>query len=383
MHKILVAGDSHSIILGNNVVSTDPSKVSRFPGVEVLHLGPALAYTLPLPSSLNAGPRLIEHIAARPDEYDSLMLCFGEIDARAHLVKQAVLHGLSLRAAVDQLVDHYFRFIDELVQRFGLAVFVWGPVGTMPDHIDFYNPDYPTVGTEQERNQATVLLHRALAARCETHAHAHYVSIAPQLVGPDLRTAAVYYEDGVHLNRKGLSLALVEIRRRLAELGFGHIAERFPEQVFCADEASLRDVSARASIVHLSSTQDPLMQAGMPITNPRNLPFIFHTELEDRPRVVIDLGCVQMVKHIEIHNRRDGFQDRAASLSVGLSTNRYSFANAYRSVHRQVFGADGKPLVLSFDTPGHFRYLQLELEERNHFHLAQIKVWAMSFLNPL
>ena len=379
--SMLIAGDSHSIILGNNIVGTDPTKISRLPGVEVQHLGPALAYTLPMPSSLNAGAKLKDYIASKPHAYDALMLVFGEIDARAHLVKQAVWQGISLSQVVADLVDNYFSYIDQLVEQFGLPVFLWGPIGTMPDAIDFYNPDYPTVGREHERNHATVLVNRALAARCESHPMVHFISIYDQLIDADLRTKPEYYQDGVHLNRKGMHLAYAEIRRRLFQLGFAEFAQRFPEQVYVSDTAALRDVAQDATIVYQSSTHDGGQFAPSKVTNPKGLPFIFHTDLEDRPKLVIDLGCVQMVKHLEIHNRRDGHFERANALQIGVSTNRYTFEPVFKNVARRTFGQDGKPLFLSFDKPGHFRYLQLELEERNYFHLAEVKVWAMSFLN--
>lgn len=381
--KILVTGDSHCIILGNNVVSADPTKISRFADVDVQHIGPALAYTLPMQSSLNAGARLLAYVEARRDDYDAVMLCFGEIDARAHVVKQAVWQGVPLSKVVADLVDHYFQYIDLLISKVGLPVFVWGPIGTMPDSIDFYNPDYPTVGRERERNHATVLINRALAARCDTHPMAHFMSISDQLIDSDLCTQAQYYEDGVHLNRKGMHLAFKEIRKRMLEVGFPHLAERFPEQVYVSDQAMLRDVAKTASIIDMSSSHDPDWGPPLALSNPGHLPFIFHTHLEDHPRVIVDLGCVQMVKQLEILNRRDGFQDRARSLRVGVSTNRYTFDTVFDNASRQTFGADGRPLIVSFEKAGHFRYIQLELQERNYFHLGDLKVWAYSFLNAI
>lgn len=380
--KILVTGDSHSVILGANVLGRDLCNVSQLPRVDVLRLGPALAYTLPVQSSLNAGGKLLGYLLANPDRYDAVVLCFGEIDVRAHLIKQAVLQGISLTAVVEKLVEQYFRYVDFLTARTGFPVFIWGPIASMPDDADFYNPDFPTVGCERERNQVTILLNRRLAARCEIHPMAHYISIFDRLIDEDLCTRSEFYEDGVHLNRKGMHVAFREIRRRFQELGFAQLVERFPEQIYLFNEPRLRNVSNEAKIIEISSMLDA--EWGLPHTlaNPGNLPFVFHTREEDHPRVLVDLGCVQMIERIEIFNRLDGFFERARSLKVGISTNRYTFETKFDNVDRQPFGVDRAPLIINFDRPANFRYLQLSLQERSPFHLGDVRIWAKSFFQP-
>jgi hypothetical protein len=380
--KTLIAGDSHVTILGNNIIGLDPTEISRFPYVEILRLGPALAYTLPMDSSLNAGVKLTEYIERDRSHYDALMLSFGEVDTRVHILKQAVLQNISLAQVVTDVVTNYFIYIESLITRFDLPIFLWGPIATMPDAGRLYNPDYPTVGREQERNQITILLNNALAVRCAAHQQVHFISIADQLIGADLRTKHEYYQDDVHLNRKGLCLALNEIRSRLKKLGFDHFAARFPEQIFCAEMPMLCDISSNATITYLSSTQDDKIKTNLPITNTSSLPFIFHTNLEDHPRIIIDLGCVQMVEQIEIYNRLDDCHDRANSISISMSNDNNLFTNVYKNASRTTFGLNGMPLCLKFNAVTPFRYLQLELEDRNYFHLAEIKIYARSFLNP-
>lgn len=382
-HKlILVAGDSHCVILGNNVLGRDPTKVSQLPGVEVAHLGPALAYTLPMRSSLDAGAKLLAYVQAQPDRYDAVMLSFGEIDARAHVVKQAAWRNLRLSQVVDELVDHYARYVTQLIEATGLPVFLWGPVGSMPDAIDFYNPEYPVVGRERERNQATRLISRGLTARVASIPGAHHIPICEQLIDEDLCTRSEYYEDGVHLNRKGMHLAFKQIRSSLLGWGFDELAARFPEQVHVQDELVLRDVGKEAFIIEASSLHDPQDRLPMGLSAADRAPFLFHTQVEDRPRVVVDLGCAQMVQGIDVYNRRDGFQDRARSLKVSASANRYRFEPLYNHAGRPPWGQDGAPLAIRLERAAQIRYIQLELQEPNALHLAEIKVWASSFLHP-
>jgi len=379
--KLLVAGDSHAVIFGNNVLGRDPGSLSRLPGVDVLHLGPSLAYTLARTSSLNAGPRLLSHLAAHADRYAAVMLCFGEIDLRTHVIRQAVLQGLSLEEAVGKLADEYLRFVDDLVARSDLPVFLWSPVASMPDAGELYNPDFPTVGTERERNHATALFHQALKLRCEQRGQVHLVSIFEQLVDADLRTRGEYYEDGVHLNRLGMHLAFQAVRQKFAEAGRAELQALVPAQVHVRPHAVLRDVSHEARIVDISSSNEPDWPLPAPLRNPGHLPFVFHTQNEDHPRVLVDLGCVQMLGRIEIFNRRDGFHDRARSLKVGVSTNRCSFDTVFDNVGRQPFGQSGQPLTLQFDTPLKARYIRLSLEEAEAFHLGDVRLWAHSFLD--
>jgi lysophospholipase L1-like esterase len=340
-----------------------------------------LAFTLPTPSSLNAGAKLLDFIEANRQTYDALFLCFGEIDARAHVLKQAALKGLTVEQVVGQVLDNYFAYIDELRQRFDVPVFLWGPLGSTPDGDGIYNSDFPTVGGEVERNYATALLNERMAARSDARQGVHYISIIDQLIDVDLRTRVEYYQDGVHLNRKGLSMAVREIRRRMTELGYAEFASRFPSQVFCSERGAIKDLSSIARFVHVSSCLEGMSLAPVGVTNPDGRPFIFHTEMEDRPKVVIDLGSVRMIQRIEIHNRLDGFQDRAQSMAIGISNSRFQFANVFRHATTPVFGVDGKPLVLGFAQLVPLRYLQLELERRDYFHLSQIRIWGQSFLN--
>ena len=68
---------------------------------------------------------------------------------------------------------------------------------------------------------------------------------------------------------------------------------------------------------------------------------------------------------------------------MGISTNRHTFDTVFDNVNRQTFGADRMPLILHFDRPAHFRYLHLSLQERESFHLGDVRIWAKSFLQPV
>ena len=76
------------------------------------------------------------------------MLCFGEIDCRCHIVKQADKRKVPTEMVVKDCVNNYFEVIDELNQL-GFKVFIWNAVPTA----ESFNTDYPIYGSHLERNK--------------------------------------------------------------------------------------------------------------------------------------------------------------------------------------------------------------------------------------
>ena len=100
---IHVIGDSHVMVFSGKEHIPDAVDYHGFlPFFRTYRLGPYTAYHA---TKLRT---LIESIIAQkvgPD--DSVMLCFGEIDCRAHLVKQSEMQGRSIEDIVSECVDRY------------------------------------------------------------------------------------------------------------------------------------------------------------------------------------------------------------------------------------------------------------------------------------
>lgn len=124
--KLIVVGDSHSIIwsgtLFTNLVekTSSPRETSHksiFENVEVFWLGPSLAYNL-----MGKGNELGKWGFKVFEKIDSLLnnnvkigyiiLSFGEIDIRCHVVKQALLLNCSIEKIVDNLTNKLIKFVE-------------------------------------------------------------------------------------------------------------------------------------------------------------------------------------------------------------------------------------------------------------------------------
>jgi hypothetical protein len=109
-------------------------------------------------------------------------------------------------------------------------------------------------------------------------------------------------------------------------------------------------------------------------TMPTN--FAFHTDVEDRPWWMVDLLDPYPIEAIVVHNRLDGFQDRADTCKVEVSYDRTKWQTIHAGTTR-FSGADrGPPLALHIGNGALARYVRVSLEARQCLHLSQVEVLA-------
>jgi hypothetical protein len=104
--------------------------------------------------------------------------------------------------------------------------------------------------------------------------------------------------------------------------------------------------------------------------------FGIHTELEQNPWWMIDLGEVLKVDLIRIGNR-DGARERAFGLFVEVSDDEQSWVNIHENMG-WYFGALGdRPLCIR---PGkdHFRYLRIGLRGKQYLHLQSVEIFVQA-----
>ncbi|WP_051953387.1 discoidin domain-containing protein [Methylocapsa aurea] len=106
--------------------------------------------------------------------------------------------------------------------------------------------------------------------------------------------------------------------------------------------------------------------------------FAFHTDFEDRPWWQVDLLGIYPIESIVIHNRLDGFAERARTLRVQLSED----GEVWRLVHAGLAffsgGASGPPLTLTLNGIVSARLVRLSLDEKEYFHLAKVEVFVFT-----
>lgn len=196
-------GDSHSSVFSGNEEMQPiwPDRSNDItPYFKSYRIGPATAYQL-----ANKKP-IIDQILTLVGPNDKVLFCFGEVDIRAHLIKQAQLEGKILE---DVIVDCVNRYMD--VVRYyksnGINIVVWGPIASWNDSKPYLGG--PSFGTNLERNEVTHHFNAHLREQCNM-SDIPFVTIFDFMLNSDGTTNADYLDDWqdchIHLNQKAMPL---------------------------------------------------------------------------------------------------------------------------------------------------------------------------------
>ncbi len=193
----------------------------RLPWFQTYHIGSSLAYSLSRSGTRTRGrERLFEVLDSKVPHGACVLLSFGEIDCRAHLVKQSQIKGLPIEAIVELCLDEYFKAVKEVVGR-GFQVIVYnvvpsrvGTKGTVPGDED----NYVTTGSLRERNRASRLFNEGARRRC-AGCGARFLENFPHLVDGRGKTIRWYFWDSIHLSQRAMPGTLTNLRVICPELG--------------------------------------------------------------------------------------------------------------------------------------------------------------------
>lgn len=94
------------------------------------------------------------------------MLCFGEIDCRIQIVKQARSKNMTIEKVVELTINKYFSVIAK-IKDLGFNVSVWNVILPQRKYID--SEEYPSVGAYDERKKATQLFNEKLRCLCDSN----------------------------------------------------------------------------------------------------------------------------------------------------------------------------------------------------------------------
>ena len=216
--KVFVCGDSHSLFFAN---ASSANPVGIVPGVGVttdsnncfmvFHVGPCLANNLCSYGRSTHGHEKINALhdtGLIPGDGEKLICCFGEIDIRVHVLMQAQEQRATVGKIVDDTVDRYASFLQEMSET--NEVYVWGPVASLKEG-SYRDPRFPYYGTETERNKATEYFNTKLENKCRSIG-VKYMSVYKYLM-EDYYTKIEYYRDTIHIGKKARELAKREFDR--------------------------------------------------------------------------------------------------------------------------------------------------------------------------
>lgn len=207
-------GDSHvSVFSGTTKISDGyPSKYDTLPHFRTYRIGAILAYSLgdTNHNGFNSALSVLRTIPVG----SNILFCFGEIDCRAHVIRQKEIQNKPIEDIVKNCVDRYSCFLSA-TKNLGYKIIAWGAVPTY--NIDEFTikdlEEYPYYGTYKERNYATKIFNKYLKEFCHSNGM-EFLSISDFLIDDNFRTVDnIYYMDAIHLSPNVLPLIIREIEK--------------------------------------------------------------------------------------------------------------------------------------------------------------------------
>jgi hypothetical protein len=142
------------------------------------------------------------------------MFCFGEVDIRAHLIKQSILQNKPVN---DLVVECVKRYIDSITYytKYGVQIIIWGPIASWSD-VKKYTGG-PSFGTNIERNWVTFAFNVALQLACLDKGF-EFVTIFYDMVNDDMSTIPDFLDDWegshMHLSQRAMPTILKSFEKR-------------------------------------------------------------------------------------------------------------------------------------------------------------------------
>ena len=215
---VIVIGDSHvNFFSGNETLNFVPigNEINICPPLNTscpftpLHLGPCLAYNCNKYNTTFRFREKVEYLIQNFIKPNASIICsLGEIDIRVHVFKQSALQQQPFSKIVDDILSEYITFLIFL-KEMGYTVYCWSPIASQRENCPI-DPQFPRVGTEEDRNKATEYFNSQLAVLCQRH-NIGFLSIFNNMITDEYQTIDSYLsEDHCHLSQSALSLAKKE-----------------------------------------------------------------------------------------------------------------------------------------------------------------------------
>ncbi len=207
---IICLGDSHSSVFSQEekIISQWPKKDFKvFSKFKPIRIGPATAYNLE--TKIDHLNKVLNRTFYIKNSY--VLFCFGEVDIRAHLIKQSKLQNKDVESIVAQCIDRYISAIKKVnpIRKIRKAVFA--PIASWSDEKPY---DGPSFGSNIERNQVTIMFNQYLEKKCEEN-NIIFISIFKEMLNKDGTTNPDYLDDfgtGIHLNQQSMPIILDKLK---------------------------------------------------------------------------------------------------------------------------------------------------------------------------
>ncbi|MCK5018528.1 MAG: hypothetical protein KAS32_15820 [Candidatus Peribacteraceae bacterium] len=194
-------GNSHSIYFG-----------TYFKNFRCYNVGATLAYSLGQDkvSKTNGKAHVLEILKfIKHDE--QIIFTFGEIDCRAHLLKQVKTQNSSIQQVTEACAKSYMKFINEIKEMGYNNIMIWGIPASSSDILPPVKR-YPRIGSCKDRNKTTEELNNRIEEKC-VKLGCQFISIFPYLIDENYETKPEFYTDGVHLGGNSAKLTAEEFKK--------------------------------------------------------------------------------------------------------------------------------------------------------------------------
>jgi hypothetical protein len=211
-NMIYCIGDSHSAVFsGEEKMQPIWPELSNnmIPYFCAYRIGPATAYNLH--NKKHIIEKIIAAINFKQDDY--LMFCFGEVDIRAHLLKQSKLQSKNINAIIEDCVD---RYIDSILyyKKYNIKLLIWGVIASWNELKPYMGG--PTYGTNSERNLITQKFNNLLQNKCSL-IDVKYIDIFQEMLNDDYTTKIEYLDDWdgshIHLSQSAMPLIIHKFKK--------------------------------------------------------------------------------------------------------------------------------------------------------------------------
>ncbi len=226
-------GDSHcSFFLGYNIIPKEYPFIAKslHENIFCYRLGASLAYSInKFETSIKSREKLELIVSKLNPQKDIIILSFGEIDCRAHILKQAFLKNVDSTVIVKSCIKNYLEIID-FIEAKKFKIIIWNAIYSANSVFNNEDLEFPFFGKVEERNRVTKEFNTELSFKLLSRS-SYFLTISDLIIDKMTGfTLDTFYFDVIHLNNKLFLHALTEINN-LLNIGIFNKADRIKYQI--------------------------------------------------------------------------------------------------------------------------------------------------------
>ena len=209
---LICLGDSHSSVFSQEerIISQWPKKDFKiFSKFKPIRIGPATAYNLE--NKISLLNKVLNRTFYLKNSH--VLFCFGEVDIRAHLIKQSEIQNKDIDLLIKECVDRYVVTIKRVEPYRKIKKAVFAPIASWSEEKPYSGPSF---GTNLDRNNVTKKFNEYLEEKCNENKFV-FISIFKEMLNKDGTTNSIYLDDfgtGIHLNQKSMPLILKKLKEK-------------------------------------------------------------------------------------------------------------------------------------------------------------------------